>query len=217
MPSAMQWWMRAISALLPSPMSSISWNCQSGWAGSSGCEHSSPTRSRSTSSRLWPRSGSGTSATTWRAMSKSLSSTHSAPISASSTTRWRKRGYFSSRSATRSRSAASVMPGRIDQTPTIIIKLASVSMRSQAVSTLDMRSLIWPKSVSSVASFSRPKLVALVRSIVTRSTPLIQPGEPREPERPVRSRRRRLQEPARAAGQHDAAEDLCAVQAGQQW
>ena len=66
------------------------------------------------------------------------------PSRESSTTFCRKRGYCSKRSATRSRNWASVMPGRMDHTPTIIIRLASVSMRSQAVSTLDMRSLLGP-------------------------------------------------------------------------
>ena len=179
MPSAMQWWMRAISALLPSPMSSMSWNCHSGWPGSSGCEHSSATRSRSTASRLCPRSGKGTSAITWRAMSKSRSATHCAPSSASSTTFWRKRGYCSSRSATRSRNAVSVMPGRMDQTPTIIIRLASVSMRSQAVSTLDMRSLIRPTASPRSLFFWRPKLRRLPSAGLSRdSTSLISLEKP---------------------------------------
>ena len=39
----------------------------------------------------------------------------------------------------RSRSVASVMPGVSSQTPTIIMRLTSLSMRSQAVSTRDMR------------------------------------------------------------------------------
>src|SRR4051812_24963008 len=71
-------------------------------------------------------------------MSKCSSSTQAAPI-ASCTTRWRKRSYFSSLSCTRSHSASYVMPGRSSQTPTIIIRLTSLSMRSQAVSTRDMR------------------------------------------------------------------------------
>ncbi len=41
----------------------------------------------------------------------------------------------------RRRNSASVRRGWISQTPTIIIRLASVSMRSQAVSTRDMRSV----------------------------------------------------------------------------
>ena len=45
----------------------------------------------------------------------------------------------SSLSAMRSHSAACVMPGCSIQTPTIIIRLTSLSMRSHAVSTRDMR------------------------------------------------------------------------------
>ena len=71
-------------------------------------------------------------------MSKSASSTQFAPI-ASGTTFSRKRSYFNSLSATRARRLAWLMPGRSSQTPTIIIRLTSLSMRSQAVSTRDMR------------------------------------------------------------------------------
>jgi len=92
-----------------------------------------------------PGASSSVSGTTWAAMSKWSSSTHCAPI-ASSTTFWRKRPYFSSAVSTRSRRSAMASCGSISQTPTIIIRLASVSIRSQAVSTRDMRSAFALKS-----------------------------------------------------------------------
>jgi hypothetical protein len=59
-----------------------------------------------------------------------------------STTFCRKRPYLSSEVSTRSRRSAMANCGSISQIPTIIIRLASVSMRSQAVSTRDMRSTL---------------------------------------------------------------------------
>ena len=143
MPSAMQWWMRTMSALPFSPSSPVKsstrWICHSGRRPSSGCMASSPTRCCSACCMLWPlRRGSG-SRTTCAAMSKWASSTQVAPA-ASCTTRWRKRGYCSRRCCTRSHSACQVTPGESVHTPLIIMRLWSLSMRSQAVSTLLMRS-----------------------------------------------------------------------------
>ena len=75
-------------------------------------------------------------------MSKFSSGTHVAPI-ASATALWRKRSYFSSLLSMRSRSASSVRAGVSSHTPTIIIRFTSLSMRSHAVSTRDMRSAAW--------------------------------------------------------------------------
>src|SRR6478735_5627446 len=73
-------------------------------------------------------------------MSKSSSATQKAAPVASRTTPWRKRSYFRSFSATRAQSVSYATFGSSSQTPTIIIRLTSLSMRSHAVSTRDMRS-----------------------------------------------------------------------------
>ena len=95
MPSAMQWWMRAISALPPS-RSSIRWNCHSGRAGSSGVVASSPTRCLQ---RLALRSARGGAAASRgrraRRCRSPRRSTQAAPI-ASSTTALAEAPYFSS-------------------------------------------------------------------------------------------------------------------------
>ena len=143
MPSAMQWWMRTMSALPVCPSSptkfSIRCICHSGRRGSRGCMASSPTRSCSARCMLWPGVCGSFSRSTWAAMSNWRSFTQVAPA-ASSTTRWQKRGYCSRRCCTRSHRLAQVMPGTSDHTPLIIMRLLCESMRSQAVSTLLMRS-----------------------------------------------------------------------------
>ena len=105
-----------------------------------------PTRSCSTDCWVWPLRGRASfSRTTWLAMSKLRSVSQLAPA-ASSTTRWVKRLYFSSRSCTRSHRASKLMPGCSVHTPTIIIRLLGESIRSQAVSTLLMRSPCKPST-----------------------------------------------------------------------
>ena len=76
-------------------------------------------------------------------MLNSASRTHVAPV-ASCTTFWVNRVYFSSRSSSRTHSASWLMPGLSTHTPTIIIRLYWLSIRSQAVSTLVMRSPVMP-------------------------------------------------------------------------
>jgi len=105
---------------------------------------SSATRCCNAARGVRPLRRDSTSRTTWRSTAKSGSRTQVAPA-ASSSARWVKRAYGTMRSVTRSHKAAWVMPGLSSQTPTIIIRLALVSMRSQAVSTLLMRSLSPPK------------------------------------------------------------------------
>ena len=155
-------------------------------------------------------------------MSKWSSSTHCAPI-ASSTTFWRKRPYLSSAVSTRSRRSAMDSCGSISQTPTIIIRLASVSMRSQAVSTRDMRSTFALKKTPYTSLESRPgTLYSRVARLVFNIRPVKPDFHPprnhshEHLERTIRTSRRRQQEPAGAAGQHDDAEAVRAVQAGQQ-
>ena len=71
-------------------------------------------------------------------MSNDASSLQCAPA-ASWVTTWRKRSYFSNLASTRWHSVSWSTPGCSSQTPTIIIRLTSLSMRSHAVSTRDMR------------------------------------------------------------------------------
>src|ERR1700760_1851790 len=170
----------------------------------------------------WPCATSSFSATTCAAMSKWSSSTHCAPI-VSSTTFWRNRWYCSSAVSTRSRRSAIANCGSTSQTPTIIIRLASVSMRSQAVSTRDIRSTF---SLKKSPVFSR--LECCLGTLFIRAARLVFNIRPVKPdfhpqrnnshehfERAIRASGRGQQEPARASGQHDDAEDPRAVQAGQ--
>ena len=107
-----------------------------GRAGSSGVEASSLTKR--SSSRLPARPGSR-AGTTCASMSSSPGSSHQAPA-ASCTAHWpkrskeRKREAMDLRARARSRGPSNII------TPTIIIKLVGWSMRSQAVSTPEMRS-----------------------------------------------------------------------------
>src|SRR2546423_243137 len=149
----------------------MKWNCHSGCARSSGVVDSRPTRSCSAARSLWPRRRFRACGTTWFARSKRSSVTQRAPI-VSSTTFWRKRSYLSSLSPTRSRSAASVIAGCSSHTPTIIIRLTSLSIRSQAVSTRDMRSSVGASiGLSPRVISSRAKMLANMRGRQWRFSP----------------------------------------------